>query len=533
MDDKPVFSTTQAQNTPQTPAQSEPPARVTLHDLYGPSNVGAQPVQSPLASTTPQESIDQSQPQYANPTNQVAQETELQTPPPIEPPPAPPPFPPTTFPFTLLANPKAKLILSVVGILLLIIIFIVLFGLNKGGGGANEKVTLTYWGLWDDSKTVQPIINDFQRANPNITVVYKKETVKQYKDRVTTRITNGTGPDIFTYHNTWTPAITTILAPLSTDAIAPDVFKKSYFPVVQSDLLRGGAIYGLPQGIDTISLFINKQIFDAAGLNVPQDWDEFVQAAKTLTVKDARGQIKTAGSSLGTYDNIKHAPDIISLLFMENGVKLDELAKAPQDVSGALNYYTDYAKDRQNVWDDSMNPSLLAFSNGQVAMYFGYSWDIFQIKANNPTLSFAIYPVPNVPGKKITVASYWVNGVSNKSKHQKQAMLFMHYLAQKEVMQKLYAEESKTRLFGTPYAQIELAKTLESNPLIAPFVQQASFAKSSFFSSDTFYTDYNERLNSYLGNAIRSVVAHDSSETAAATLIQGVSQVRSQFGLPL
>jgi multiple sugar transport system substrate-binding protein len=324
-----------------------------------------------------------------------------------------------------------------------------------------------------------------------------------------------------------------VLAPLSSEAITPDEFKKAYFPVVQKDLIADGAIYGLPQGIDTISLFINKEIFDAAGLNVPDNWDDFIVAAKELTVKEASGKIKTAGASLGTFDNINHSSDIIALMMVQNNVDFDTFSTMKQNIMGALAFYTSFATDLQNnVWDNTVNPSLYAFSNGEVAMYFGYSWDVFQIIANNPDLKFEVAPVPNLPGDKVTVASYWVNGVSIKSKYQKEAMLFMNYLAQKDVMQKLYTEQSKTRLFGTPYARVDLAKTLESNPMVAPFVQQAAFAKSSFFASDTHDTEYIERLNTYLGNAIRGMGARDSGETAADTLIQGVLQIRSQYGLP-
>jgi ABC-type glycerol-3-phosphate transport system substrate-binding protein len=218
-------------------------------------------------------------------------------------------------------------------------------------------------------------------------------------------------------------------------------------------------------------------------------------------------------------------------MFVQNNVDMTKFSAMKQNIIGALAFYTAFATDANYVWNDIQEPSLLSFSNGKIAIYFGYSWDVFQIKANNPNLKFEVFPVPNLPGKKSTIASYWVNGVSGKSKHQKEAMLFMHYLAQKEVAQKLYTEQSKTRLFGTPYARVDLAKTLESNPLIAPFVQQAPFAHSSFFSSDTHDDNYNERLNAYLGNAVRSILTRSSIDGVTDGLVNGVSQVRAQFGL--
>ncbi len=162
-------------------------------------------------------------------------------------------------------------------------------------------------------------------------------------------------------------------------------------------------------------------------------------------------------------------------------------------------------------------------------MYFGYSWDIFTIKSLNPSLSFTTHPVPNLPNKHLTIASYWVEGVSSKSKYQKEAMLLMQYLAKKETAQKFYTETAKTRLFGEPYARIDLGDSLKGNALIAPVIKQAPYAASSFFASDTYDAAFTGTLNTYLGNAVRSKLDNTSSDTAVTTLGNGVSQVLIQY----
>ena len=42
----------------------------------------------------------------------------------------------------------------------------------------DQKVTLVYWGLWDDPPIMQSIIDDFERANPTITIQYEKQDIK-------------------------------------------------------------------------------------------------------------------------------------------------------------------------------------------------------------------------------------------------------------------------------------------------------------------------------------------------------------------
>ncbi len=416
--------------------------------------------------------------------------------------------------------------LTVVVVVFLVIRFVVpLFGSKS-----NEKVTVSYWGLWEDASVMQSLITEFQKANPNITVVYSKEDPKQYRERLVTRIKNSTGPDIFRYHNTWVPQLSTILLPLPTSVISGSDFKQQYYSAAQKDLIKNGAVYGIPLGIDTLALFLNKEALQAAGVTAPTTWEDFASSAKALAVKDETGKIKTAGAALGAFDNITHAPDIISLLLLQNGADLQSLNTTVSNASDALQFYVSFTKDEGKVWDETLDPSILAFAKGNLAMYFGYSWDIFTIKALNKDLVFEIVPVPHLPNRDITVASYWVEGVSQKTKHQKESLKFMQFLAKKETVQKLFTEQSKTRLFGTPYARVDLASTVKDNIYLSPFLSQAQGAMSSFFASDTYDNGLNSQMNGYLGNAVRAILSNTSPESAVETLSQGVSQVLSQYG---
>lgn len=432
---------------------------------------------------------------------------------------------------------QAKKFLKLLLVLLLIVGFLGIVGFvilqNLSGnrfvsGGGN--VTLNYWGLWENNNVMQGVISDFERQYPNITVNYQKQDIKQYRERLLTRINNGTGPDIFRFHNTWYPMLSNVLLPLSGDTISKDEFNQVFYPVMQKDLVKNGAIYGIPLEIDTLSLFVNSQLFQSAGLTPPKTWNDFVNDARSLTVKDQNNKIKTAGAAMGTFDNVTHAADIISLLFLQNGVDINNLQSSSVRAQGALKFYTSFATDQNNVWDNTLDPSILAFSKGNLAMFFGYSWDYFTIKQFNPNLQIQIVPVPQLPGQNVTLASYWAEGVSVKSQHQKQALLFMKYLASKQAAAKLYADEAKTRAFGEPYARIDLADNLKSNPLAYTFVEQAPFALSSPFVDSTYDDGLNQELDTYLGNAVNSMDNGGSAQDAFDTFSQGVSQILQKYG---
>lgn len=405
-----------------------------------------------------------------------------------------------------------------------------IFPKNSSSTAGNGQVKLTYWGLLEDPSVMQGIISDFEKQNPKITVEYSKQDINQYKQRLDARIAAGTGPDIFRFHNTWYPMLSKILLPLPNDTISKEEFARNYYPVVQKDLIKNGAIYGIPLEIDTLSLFINTALFQTAGLSRPVTWNDFINAARVMTVKDENKKIKTAGAGIGTYDNVTHAPDILSLLFLQNGVDFKNITASSDRIQGAFNFYTSFAKDESAVWDNTLDPTILAFSKGNLGMFFGYSWDFYTIKQFNPNLNFQIVPVPQLPNQNVTLASYWAEGVSARSKNQKEALLFMKYLARKDIAQRLYAEESKTRLFGEPYARIDLADNLKDNPNAYTFVSQAPDAQSSFFVDSTNDSGLNQQLNTYLGQAINSILNNGSVESEFDNFSKGILPVLGQYG---
>lgn len=434
----------------------------------------------------------------------------------------------------ILASNLFKKILIALGIIIILIIIVILIMPKQPAG---KKVTLVWWGLWEDITSMQPLIDEFEKQNPNIKIQYIKQDPEKYRDTLMARISNNVGPDIFRYHNTWTPVLSSVLAPLPKDVIKSDDFQKAYYPVIQKDLTQNGAIYGIPLGIDSLALFVNTDLLKAAGVSIPKDWNQFADAVKKMTVKDKNKKIQTSGAALGTYGNIMHAPDILSMMFLQQGADLKKISLENDNLTAALTFYTSFAKGRDNVWDNSLDNSQIVFARGELAMYFGFSWDIFTIEKlkTNKNLKYEIHPVPGlVGGQNITVASYWVEGVSSRSKNQKEAMQFMRYLTQKNTLQKLYTEASKTRLFGELYPRVDMADELKDNPLVYPFISQLKTAESSYFASDTHDGDtgINKRANKYLENAVNSIINDNSSaESQVSGIKKGVGVILKENGI--
>lgn len=422
-------------------------------------------------------------------------------------------------------------------IILTIIFSLLVFVFPRSTKTETSEVVLTYWGLREDESVMRSIISDFEKENPKIKINYIKQDPEDYIEKLNVRIPNGNGPDIFRFHNTWYPMLSGILLPLPKETIERKEFEAIFYDVSQKDLIKKGAIYGIPLGIDTLALYINPKIFNEVSLEqgeaivVPATWQKFIESAQALTKRNAEGKIDIAGAAIGTFENVNYAPDIISLLFAQNGVDFENLSESHPKIIDALRFYTNFALLENNVWDKTMESSLNSFSQGKLAMYFGYSWDYFVIKNLNPDVDFKIVPVPQlVSDENFNIASYFAEGVSLKSKHQKEALKFMKFLAREKTQEMFYQEASKKRLFGEPYSNKNLAEKLKGTSYFV-FVDQAKTAVSSPFAGNTSDNGINDKLNNYLKDSINAVLSGTTEESAADTLIQGYQEVMAGYDL--
>lgn len=390
-------------------------------------------------------------------------------------------------------------------------------------------VTLTYWGLWETEQTMQPIIADFEKFHSNIKINYIRQSPKQYRERLSSSLARGDGPDIFRFHNTWPAMLSKDLAPVPSKTVSHLNLSQNFYPSSLRDLIKGNQYYGIPLEVDGLGLYVNEDIFREAGLIYPKTWEELRQMAIRLTVKDASGKILVGGVAMGKTNNVEHWSDILGLMMLQNGVDLAQpIGNLAED---ALVYYTLFARPPDNTWDENQDNSVLAFAQGKVAMIFAPSWEAFEIKKINPDVNFKILAVPQLPGVNLSWSSFWAEGVWQKSKNQSEAFEFLEYLAGKEAMAKLYAEEAKTRLFGEPYSRMDLGQGILADPYAGAYVSQASNSQSFYMSSRTFDNGINDKIIKYFEDALNSLDKGVSPKAALETAGLGIQQVLSTYGL--
>ncbi len=397
------------------------------------------------------------------------------------------------------------------------------------GGGAtvsSAKITLKVWGVFDEEDSWKTLIEKYHTQHPNVTVEYTKLRFEEYKEELIRAIAEGKGPDVMAVHNTWLGGFTDLLAPMpdavnvtrmetqgtlrkesvlvatSESTMSMKTLKANFVPAIIDDVVMPYAkdsktdpvdkIYALPMAMDTLALFYNQDMLNAAGIpQPPATWKDFQEAVKSLTKIDAAGKITQSAVGLGLSENVERAPDILSVLMMQNGVKmvdergrvtLNEVPKgaardAPPGVD-AVRFYTDFANPTKEVytWNESMPSSLDAFVNGQTAMFLGYSYHLPIIRTLAPKLNVAIAALPQISTADLTqqvnYGNYWAEGVSKDSVNQDYAWNFIlfatdednvtSYLADAErptALRSLIASQLNDEDIGVFAAQLLTAQT--------------------------------------------------------------------------
>ena len=430
-----------------------------------------------------------------------------------------------------------KIVAIVVGIVVLLLIVFSAYKLffNKTESGVTGEIV--WWGLWEDESSIAPIISEYEASNPKVKIKYIRQSKEDYRERLTTALAKGTGPDIFRFHNTWTPMFKNDLDKIQASVYSAGEYSSVFYPVAVSDLTYGANLVGIPLEYDGLSLYINEEIFEKAGKNVPTTWNELRQVARDLTVKDEMGNITQSGVSLGRTENVDHWPEILGLMMLQNGVDLTHpTGKLAED---ALDFYTIFSKT-DGVWDNTLPSSTVAFAAGKTAMYFGPSWRSFEIRLQNPNLRFKTVSVPQLPKTEanepdVNYASYWVEGVWARSKNKTEAWNFLKYLSSKEKLQSFYQNASKTRMFGEPYSRSDMASFILDHPIIGSEVEQAKMAQTWFLQSRTWDgpTGINSQINKYFEDAVNAVNLGKEASVALAPVSSGVIQVLSQYGIKI
>lgn len=271
---------------------------------------------------------------------------------------------------------------------------------------SDEPMTLQY-AIWDKNQepAMEEIIKAFQKEHPNVTIKIQNAGDK-YFEKLQTGLTGGAGPDVFWMNgpNFQLYASNGQLEPLKVDtANYPDSLVELYS--------FDGTTYGAPKDYDTIGVWYNKEIFDAAGVAYPEagwTWDDYKQIAEQLTdeEKGIWGSAAKLNDQSGFYNTVAQAGgSVINADGTETGWG------SPESLAG-IEFWIDQIKAGHSPNQEQMTDTWVGdlFTSGKIAMYWDGSWNA-TLFSQNEVIADKLDVAPLPAGAKGNMSV--VHGISN------------------------------------------------------------------------------------------------------------------------
>ncbi len=269
-------------------------------------------------------------------------------------------------------------------------------------------VTLTVSG-WSSSPAedalVQQNLNKFQQSHPNIQVKWSPIT-GDYPTKMRANVASGNVPDVFYLqlgmaHEYITSNKLLNLSPYMTrDNVSP----QSYYSSLMAPFsCKSGQVYGIPKDWNSLGVFYNKKMFQAAGITPPTanwTWDDMRAIAKKLT-KSGNAATSVYGITLPA-----DASRWLAFLFANGGTVLNkdgtQASFNTQAGIDSLNFYGGFNKDGSSVLPADVAAGWAgdAFGKQRAAMALEGGWLIPYMQQNFPKVDYAAVPVPTAPNGK-------------------------------------------------------------------------------------------------------------------------------------
>lgn len=309
---------------------------------------------------------------------------------------------------------------------------------------SNQPVTIRI-GTGDTDAGLTPYketIALFEKANPNIHIELESITSSDYYGTLLTEAASGKAPDLIFVGDDEVAdfvkkGIFENLNPYVSGANGgPKLDTSVFYPNVLQPGEQNGNLYAIPKDFTSICVYYNKALFKAAGLPEPSEdwtWNDFLNDAQKLTLKDSNGNITQYGVQLPaawprgfeaitfTYGGKLISPD---------GSHYEGFMDSPAAIQ-ALQFYADlYNKYKVapmpvNVTDTG--GANTNFQSGTAAMDMDGHWHQSDL-LKNPKLKDALGVAPLPRGTTQANAIAWGGfGIYTQSSHKAEAWKVLNF----------------------------------------------------------------------------------------------------------
>jgi multiple sugar transport system substrate-binding protein len=361
---------------------------------------------------------------------------------------------------------------------LTLVLLLMLTGLSVSASAQGYgEISFMGWGDEAEHGLYQAVIDKFVAENPGTTVNYIY-TPDDYSTKLQTMIAGNTIPDLFWVVDSeiTTYAMSGILEDMKPYMDAHPEILADYLPSLLEYGSYNGGLYALPKDWASIVMYVNLDMFAAAGLEAPSNnWtlDQYRAAAKAMTiVKDGRTEQYGAaltvyradwmslGASFGAQwfkdgkSNFMDPKMVSTVTFMNDMFNTDKSAPSPAGVSSM--------GTAQNQ----------LFETGKVGILLSGRWETPAYR-NSCTFKWDVREVPQgVNGEHGIPVITGALAVGKDSKNKDGAYALLQYLlsydAQKSVLGGGLSMPSFTKMMSDP-------AIVTTPPSAEPFINSASY----------------------------------------------------------
>ena len=394
-------------------------------------------------------------------------------------------------------------------------------GLATGCGSSSSSdsgVQEITWMFWDDLNATEDLISlgyadVIDRFNADYEGKYHVTPIttnlEEYYTKLNALVASGETPDVFIVSPG--PNLTDyvdpgVAAPLN-QYLDADGWKDTFTSdAVFSQMTYDGQIYAVPLNIAAACAFYNTEMFDAAGAEVPTNWDEMLDACEKLQNAGYTPISISAGTAwcLSMVAGYLCEAEGVDLSALADGTASwtdGKLQKAADKLVGLSQYFQPTAAG------DTNDVATAAFYNEEAAILIQGSWAIAQINGSNPDFESKC-GVFQFPGVERVIAKSDSLAMSSSTKYPEAAIALMKYFTD-DTAQKYTAEIGGK----IPVTNVEYDAS------VAP--QQLSYVMDVFSNATGTFGFYNESLptteaGSFFDDTMVSVYLGDLTSAEAA-----------------
>lgn len=150
------------------------------------------------------------------------------------------------------------------------------------------RLILTIWQTYNNEEleVFEELIADYEALNPHIKIKSQRMPHNGSEPKVLTALATRTTPDIARLDGSFVAKLAVRNALIDVGPLGIDSIKDEYLPAALGSCLIKGKMYAVPEQINGVCLFYDKDRFIEVGLDPeqpPRTWEEFVEMGKILT----------------------------------------------------------------------------------------------------------------------------------------------------------------------------------------------------------------------------------------------------------